>query len=180
MALVFDGAVKTPLRVKDPLTDDKLPGIASLSWGDIASESGLGSTTGVDCVKVAGNRWYQIQGNLTENYVGDKKIDVKGKHDETILNDRNITVSSGNMARTVSAGKVKDFAAQNHENQVGMDFKVQAGQNCNVQASINIEETAGVKHSVSATEVEADAAAMMTNTAGGVLTIQGSLVKINC
>src|SRR5580658_1004533 len=134
MGSVFNGAVETALRVKDPLTDDKLPAIGSLAWGNIAADSALGSTTGVDCVKVSGNRWYQISGNLTENYVGDKKIDVQGKHQETILNDRSITVSSGNMSRTVSAGKVSDSVAQNHENQVGMDYKV--------QATMNISETA--------------------------------------
>ena len=172
MPNVFDSVIKTPLRLKDPITDDTLPSIGSLSWASMTSDSALSGTTGADSMLVHGNRWQQVYGDLTENYSGSKEIDVKGKHHETIKGDRSITVTAGNMEHTVAAGKLTDRVAQSHEATVGTDYKVQAGR--------NIEESAGVQHKIQATTVTNTANATATNQAGGVLTIQGSLVKINC
>ena len=172
MASVFDTANKIPRRVKDPITDDTLPPSGALNWKSITSDSALSSTTGIDCMLVHGDRWQEMKGSLTENYQVDKKITVKGKHTETITGNRSITITSGNMDRTVSAGGVKDKVGQSHECTVGMNYKMQAG--------MNLEETAGIKHAVQATMVENTASAMATNKAGGVMTVQGSLVKINC
>jgi type VI secretion system secreted protein VgrG len=126
MAAVFDTTNKTPRRVKDPATDDTLPSLGSLGWGGIASDSALSGATGADCILVSGDRWQQMNGKLTENYSGDKKIDVQGKHTETIMGNRNITVTSGNIERSVSAGKVTDQIALNHEETVGVLYKLSA------------------------------------------------------
>jgi hypothetical protein len=121
---------------------------------------------------VHGDRWQEMKGSLTENYAVDKKITVKGKHTETITGNRSITVTSGNISRNVSSGGVTDQVAKSHEACVGMNFKLSAGQ--------NIEQCAGIKHSVQATMVENTAGGMATNKAGGIITVQGTLVKINC
>ncbi len=172
MPSVFDAANKIARRVKDPVTDDTLPSPGSLNWKQITSDTALSGTTGVDCMLVHGDRWQEMKGSLTENYQVDKKITVKGKHTETITGDRSLTVTSGNMTRTVSAGGVKDKVGQSHEATVTMNYTLKAGQ--------NVEEQAGMKHSVQATMVENSASAMATNKAGGIMTIQGSLVKVNC
>jgi len=169
---VFDAANKIPRRVKDPITDDTLPSPGSLNWKQITSATALSGTTGVDVMLVHGDRWQEMKGSLTENYAVDKKIKVKGKHTETITGNRSITVTSGNISRSVSSGGVKEQVAQSHESSVGMSYKLSAGQ--------NVEQTAGIKHAVQATMVENTASGMATNKAGGIMTVQGSLVKINC
>lgn len=123
---VFDSEVKTKRRVQDPITDDTLPPIGGLKWPRIASDSALSGTIGVDCKEVHGNRWQQVEGDLTESYTGNKKIDVKGKHTETIMGDRSLTVTAGNLSRTVSAGKVTDKIAMNHDEEVGAMYSLQA------------------------------------------------------
>ena len=172
MPSVFDAANKIPRRVKDPITDDTLPSPGSLNWKQIASATALSGTTGVDVMLVHGDRWQELKGSLTENYTVDKKITVKGKHTETITGNRSITVTSGNISRSVSSGGVTEEVAKRHEATVGMSYKLSAGQ--------NVEQTAGIKHAVQATMVENTASGMATNKAGGIMTVQGSLVKINC
>jgi hypothetical protein len=172
MPSVFDAANKVPRRVKDPITDDTLPSPGSLNWKQITSATALAGTTGVDCMLVHGDRWQEMKGSLTENYAVDKKITVKGKHTETITGNRSITVTSGNISRSVSSGGVTDQVAKSHEASVGMNYKLSAAQ--------NVEHSAGMKHSVQATMVENTASAMATNKAGAIMTVQGSLVKINC
>jgi hypothetical protein len=65
---VFDGNVKIPLRVADPLTDKSLGDSGLLPWGSITSLTGLAGTTGTDCKLVHGDRWQEIQGNMNEHY----------------------------------------------------------------------------------------------------------------
>ncbi|MEO8371389.1 MAG: hypothetical protein ABI806_19540 [Candidatus Solibacter sp.] len=172
MPTVFDATNKIPRRVKDPVTDDTLPSPGSLNWKQITSATALAGTTGVDCMLVHGDRWQEMKGSLKENYAVDKTITVKGKHTETITGNRSITVTSGNISRSVSSGGVTDQVAKSHEATVGMDYKLSAGK--------NVEATAGIKHSVQATMVENTASGMATNKAGGIMTVQGTLVKINC
>jgi hypothetical protein len=123
---VFDATVRIARRTKDPGSDDKLPPCGALIWSSIASDSGLGGTTGADCKKIGGNRWQQIDGNLTEKYSGDKSIDVKGKHDEQIQGDCSLTVSAGNLTRSVPSGKVTDQIGMSHEESVGISYKLQS------------------------------------------------------
>lgn len=125
MPPVFDGATKIPRRVKEPMTDKKLPSGMGLSYGSIAGESALGGTKGVDCKKLTGDRWEEVQGDLTQNYVGDKKIDVKGKHTEKVLGDHKLTVATGNAEFTVGAGKLTEKVAMSHEETVGLSYKLQ-------------------------------------------------------
>jgi hypothetical protein len=178
MASVFDGAIKINRRVKDPITDDTLPSPGSLNWKQITSSSALSGTTGVDCMLVHGDRWKEMKGSLTENYTNDKKITVKGRHNETISGNRDITVQS-DVTHTVSGGQT-DRISQSHQAQVGMNYEMKAGQNVQQKAGMNIEQQAGMKHSVQATMVENNASATANNTAGAMMTIQGALVKINC
>src|SRR4029077_6103672 len=76
MAAVFNPKNKTTStrRIKDRKSDDTLPSAGLLKWGSIASDSALSGTTGTDCMLVSGDRWQEMQGKLTENYSGDKKI----------------------------------------------------------------------------------------------------------
>src|ERR1017187_9139897 len=101
MPSVFDAANKIPRRVKDPITDDTLPSPGSLNWKSITSASALSGTTGGDCMLVAGDRWQEMNGSLTEDYSNDKTITVRGRHAETITGNRSITVQS-DVTHTVS------------------------------------------------------------------------------
>jgi hypothetical protein len=154
MPPVFDGATKIPRRVKEPMTDKKLPAGMGLNYGSITGESALGGTKGVDCKKLTGNRWEEVQGDLTQNYVGDKKIDVKGKHTEKVMGDHKLTVSTGNAEFTVGAGKLTEKVAQNHEETVGLAYKLKS-------------------------TMQEFSAAVKSETKSALVDIKGVLVKIN-
>lgn len=168
---VFEAKTITETKVKDPHTDKSLPAAGGLSWGGITGDSALSDTTGADCKKITGDRWQQIQGNLTEKYSGNKDIDVKGKHAEQIVGNRSITVSAGNIERNVSAGKVSDNVAQSYQLQAGTDVKTQAGMNVDTQAGMKVEVKAGMEYSVTTMKGSI--------SAGALLDINGALVKIN-
>jgi hypothetical protein len=168
---VFDGTIKTARKVKDPKTDKNLPPAGGLSWGSITGDSALDGTTGADCKKITGDRWQQIQGNLTEKYSGNKDIDVKGKHTEQIVGNRSITVSAGNIERNISSGKVSDTVAMSYELQAGTDVKTNAGMNVQTQAGMNMELQAGVEYSVTTMQGSI--------SAGALLDIEGAMVQIN-
>src|SRR5579863_8928710 len=92
---VFDGSIKTPLRVADPLTDKKLGDSGSLPWGSITSLTGLAGTTGTDCKLVHGDRWQEIHGNMTEHYTNNVNTNI----------DQNWTIQvNGMMSLTVVTG----------------------------------------------------------------------------
>jgi len=160
---VFDAKTRIKLKVGDPGDDKSLPDGGALAYGSITGSSALSGTTGVDCMKVNGDRWQQMDGKLTENYTGDKQIQVLGKHTEQITGNRSIGVLSGNIERNVSAGKVSDTIAQNHEETVGMNYQLQAGMKCDIQA--------GVSYSLQSLQVQL--------TAGAMMDIEGAMVRIN-
>ena len=122
----FDGKTVQARRVKDPITDDTLPAIGSLSWSSITSDSALSGTTGADCSKVKGDRQLTADGKLNELYTGDKQIQVQGNHTESTRGNRSITVETGNLQRNVSAGSVTDQIGQSHQETVGMSYTLTA------------------------------------------------------
>jgi len=92
---VFDNTVKIGRRVGDPLTDKKLDDPGSLSWGSITSVSGLAQTTGVDCKLVHGDRWQEIDGNMTEHYTNNVKTTIDQNWTIKVNGIMNLTVVLG-------------------------------------------------------------------------------------
>lgn len=105
---VFDGQVKTGLRVSDPGTDKRLPGPGSLSYGSMTSEGAIEGVAGVDCLLTHGDVWREIDGteqrqtwkNHMANILGQETytvqqmqtIQITGPVTHTINTDLNFTV----------------------------------------------------------------------------------------
>jgi hypothetical protein len=92
---VFDNSVKVGRRVKDPLTDKKLAGSGSLSWGSITTVTGLAQTTGVDCKLVHGDRWQEILGNMNEHYTLNVNTTIDQNWTIQVNGIMNLTVVQG-------------------------------------------------------------------------------------
>jgi hypothetical protein len=92
---VFDGKVKIPLRVADPLTDKNLGNSGLLPWANITSLTGLSGTTGTDCKLVHGDRWQEIQGNMTEHYTANVNTTIDINWTIQVNGIMNLTVVSG-------------------------------------------------------------------------------------
>ena len=97
---VFDGAPKIIRRVKDPWTDQTEPPPAALSWGAIDANVGLAQTIGADVSLLKGDRWHQVQGGLTENYLGGVATTIVQNQTHTVGGDRTTTIA-GNHTETV-------------------------------------------------------------------------------
>lgn len=97
---VFDGAVKTGRKVKDPGTDRNLPSPGALSYKSIKSVTALAGCTGNDAHIVRGDRWMESLGKHTEHVTGvtkinvdsDQTIKIGGDQKETICGISNETV----------------------------------------------------------------------------------------
>ena len=85
---VFAGDVQTPLAVKDPGTDYKLPSPGSLSYGGITSETALSSTNGVDTLLVAGNRDRQMNGNESTGIAQNRTHTVQGNQQKQVSGNK--------------------------------------------------------------------------------------------
>ena len=92
---VFDGSTKTPLRVSDPLTDKNLSAPGSLSFGGMTSTSGLASCTGIDAKLVHGDRWQQIDNNMTEIIGINEKTTIGNNETHTVGAVVFLTVGQG-------------------------------------------------------------------------------------
>jgi hypothetical protein len=96
---VFDGKIKTPLRVEDPLTDRSLPAAGVLSWAGRRTVSGLAGCTGVDARLVHGDVWEQIDANITTIIDQNEAHNVKQNRDTlVVLKD---TLILGDLDETV-------------------------------------------------------------------------------
>jgi hypothetical protein len=92
---VFNSTTKVFRTLGSSVTDNRLPGSASLSWRAISTTRALGSQSGTECELLHGDHSRHITGNRTENIVsnskhavdGDQTIQVNGKHKETIVLD---------------------------------------------------------------------------------------------
>lgn len=61
--------------------DSSFPSLRALSPKQMPNATAMSGTTGVDCKLIHGDRWQQIDGNLTENITKNLKTDIK--EDET-------------------------------------------------------------------------------------------------
>jgi hypothetical protein len=96
---VFQGDVQTPLAVKDPGTDYKLPPPRSLNYGGITSETALSSTNGVDTLLVTGNRDRQMNGNESTRIAQNRMHTVQGNQQKQVAGNKTENVV-GNFAQT--------------------------------------------------------------------------------
>ena len=81
----FNGKTKIDREVADPKTDHTLPSSRSLSWRAITTPAALAGTNSAQCELVHGDKWYEINGNHTENIAKNQTIKVVGKHKETLV-----------------------------------------------------------------------------------------------
>jgi type VI secretion system secreted protein VgrG len=102
---------------------------------------------------IGGNQRQDIDGNQEENIKGDVTVDVKGKYTEDVTGAFKSTVTG---AITIESKK---------------EIVLKVGGN-----TITINNM-GIK--VKGTMVETNASGLATHKAGGIMTIQGSLVNIN-
>ena len=117
---VFLGDIQTPLAVKDPGTDYKLPPPGALSYGGITSETALSGTNGVDALLVAGNRDRQMNGNestrITENRThtvqGNQQKQVSGNKTENVVGNF-VQTTIGNLHRSI-IGATNDLYTAAH------------------------------------------------------------------
>jgi type VI secretion system secreted protein VgrG len=126
----------------------------------------------------------------TEVQEGNRKVTVtQGNDDHTVSQgNQSTTVSAGNQSVTVSAGNQKtDISAGGAKTTTGQAFEVTAGTSIKLTATASIELTCGGTSlkldpsgvTISAPMVKASATGMMDLSASGVMSIGGSLVKIN-
>src|SRR5579872_7403458 len=92
---VFDNQTKIGRRVPDPLTDKSLGDDGLLPWNSITSASGLQGTNGIDCKLVHGDRWQEIQGNMTEHYTNNVKTTIDQNWTIKVNGVMNLTVIQG-------------------------------------------------------------------------------------
>lgn len=112
-------------------------------------------------------RW--IDGNNKEEIGGNEKHEVIGKRDTKIKGNEKLDVSGTTTIKSIGAMKIESLASI--ELKVGgstikmdpMNITIKA-MNTTVKANLNLETSAGL---------------MATHKAGAIMTIQGSLVKIN-
>jgi type VI secretion system secreted protein VgrG len=124
-------------------------------------------------------------------------ITVKNNRTETVKEgnesvtvsqgNRSVTVSQGNDSLDVSAGDHSRNVGKNISEEAGMGIKIKAGTSITIEAGISIElkvggnkitiDNAGI--TVKGIMVTADGSASTTVKSGGLVTVQGPLVKIN-
>src|SRR5436853_5707731 len=97
---VFDATPKIIRRVPDPRTDQTEPSPATLAWGAITSDAALPPTYGADVSLLAGDRWHQVKGSLTENYLKDVSTSIVRNQSHTVTGNRTTQIA-GNHAETV-------------------------------------------------------------------------------
>ncbi|MEW6366066.1 MAG: hypothetical protein AB1714_15660 [Acidobacteriota bacterium] len=115
---VFDKSTKIGRRVADPITDDTLPSSGSLSWGSITSDAALAGTTGVDCKLVHGDRWQQIDGNLTENINKDVRTTILCNHNHTVIQNQTNSIT-GNQNETVTGNRTGTITGSENQTNIG-------------------------------------------------------------
>ncbi|MBI4389658.1 MAG: type VI secretion system tip protein VgrG [Nitrospinae bacterium] len=118
-----------------------------------------------------------VTGNYTLNVDGDLLIDVKGK----------VTVKSGKDMLHQSSAKLTNKSTADLTNDAGANLKNKAAANLDNEAGANLTNKGGAKLENKAPTVTNNADAKLENkaggmhdvTAGGILKLQGAMVKIN-
>ena len=96
---VFAADIQTPLAVKDPGTDYKLPPPGSLSYGAITAESALAGTNGVDTLLVTGDRDRQMNGNESTRVAQNRSHTIQGNQQKKVVGNKLENVI-GNFTQT--------------------------------------------------------------------------------
>ena len=107
---VFDGKTKIGRAVKEPGTDNTLPGGASLIYGAIAGPTALAGCTGIDAQLIHGDKWSENLGshtehvlqNVTLNVDGNQTIQVGANQTETICGSSSETLIGPHMVTNLS------------------------------------------------------------------------------
>ena len=103
----FGGEPKTVNGAFSPATDNKTPAFGSLPAGSMTSLTGLAGTTGTDAKLIHGDRWQQIDGNLTENIKDDLKTHVLA--DEIWTVDGDYTMKVVGDTKDTRQGETKEY-----------------------------------------------------------------------
>lgn len=111
---VFNGDIRTPRAVADPGTDHQLPPSGALSYGAMQSQSALAGTNGADVALVHGNKWLELDGNLTQDIHGNEKDTIDGNLVGKVLSNMDWTVV-GNTADKRIGSHVSTNVAPRHD-----------------------------------------------------------------
>lgn len=127
--------------------------------------------------KDKGDQTIEIKNDQSLDIGNDQKIHIK--NDQALTIDQNQTVKiAGNQDETVSKNQTVKIDG-NQEITVGKKIVIEATSSIELKvggSSIKIEPA---KITVKSVEIDIDATAMMKIRAGGIMTIEGALIKIN-
>jgi hypothetical protein len=108
MGSVFDGQTKIGRRVPDPITDKNLSGPGALIFGAMTTPVGLAGCIGIDAKLIHGDRWQQIDSNMTEiigvnesTTVGSNELHMVGGNRTTSIGANDTLTVCGNLTETV-------------------------------------------------------------------------------
>jgi type VI secretion system secreted protein VgrG len=116
---------------------------------------------------------------------GDQTVDIKNDQKLDVGNDQTVNIKND---QKLDVGHNQTIHVKNdHALSVDNKQTVKIGDTCVIEAMTSIEFKVGAssikiepaKITVKSVEVEVDATAMMKLKAGGIMTIEGALVKIN-
>ena len=100
MSVVFDKATKIARRVPDPGTDDTLAAAGALTWMTITTPIALATCIGIDAKLVHGDRWQQIEGNVTVNIFKNNTITIFQNEIYIVLGNRTTNIV-GNYTKII-------------------------------------------------------------------------------
>ena len=115
---VFAADIQTPLAVKDPGTDYKLPPPGSLSYGAITAESALSGTNGVDTLLVTGDRDRQMNGNESTRIAQNRTHTIQGNQQKKVVGNKTENVI-GNCAQTTMGNHARSTIGATNDLHVG-------------------------------------------------------------
>jgi len=112
----------------------------------------------------------EVEHDDTQSVQNDRKIEVDGKHTETITGDTSITITQGNQSTKISLGSATHEAMQQIELKVGQSTIVLTQQGITIKGlMISIQGTVQLEAKAPMTTVNADA----------LLTLKGGITMIN-
>ncbi|QBE66703.1 type VI secretion system Vgr family protein [Pseudoduganella lutea] len=136
-------------------------------------------------IDVGHDRKLHVVNDETIAIDNDQSIDVKHDRKRHVANDETIAIDN-NLASTIK-GDEQRTVNKNQTVKVDADQKVDVGKTIVVEAGTSIELKVGgssvkiepAKITIKSAQIAIEADGMMSIKAGGILTVEGSLVKIN-
>lgn len=104
---VFQSNILTATGANAITKDSSFPSLGALGPKQMTSATGVSGTNGIDCKLIHGDRWQQIEGNLTENIEKDLKTDIK--ENETWEIHENLVFKVDGTTKDTRVEDVKEY-----------------------------------------------------------------------